>query len=777
MKLEAAITDNKITMCVYEDGSTLPHYDQTSVSLQEVFLLCNEIIKLLNKANNGGGRSAGISAELKKAGQCLYDQLLTESAKKKFRASKAVNLEVYIDEGLVAVPWELLFDGAQFLCLRFNMGRKVKTRQPSRSSGDRVSGFPIKMLILADPTNDLAMARQEAGVIEKQLDGMRKTIAVAKKVTNIDPVYVKKNLRDYDIVHYAGHADHDPVNPSQSGWTLTGGRLTAEDIARMGDTAPLPSLIFSNACRSAETGQWVGDDFETQVFGLANAFLCAGVRHYIGTSWKIPDDISLAFAKEFYAQLAQSKSVGEAIRLARLQIIKDQGEDSIVWASYVLYGDPANLLLCGFKRSAFLVPVKVLIKQMFFVFIVLVGMAAGILGLIKVFGGSDADKQALVDYYSKDGGLVNKGKSLDFVKAEQSLRKALRICNSMKACDKGNIEDGLSDLQSIKALDMSAKTQDFDMRIKIITDVARRKMKRSFDLGQGEDGSLAERMQKEAIGNFKNIVTLLDGRNDLKDEQRNILEEALFSLVMLYVPSDYERAQLYYEKFSLCALSIKAADREGYYSRLENRFYYFLEKAGYESSCRGIIEKRHVDIPEKGTHSFETLIEEGWIERLSDTTGRLKAPPDEKFWSRLQALGHGHSAWMKAAFQASCRKGGALFFRIVFDHLTFLSMKVDLKEVMKKADKINAAEEAEAQEVQRIKNSNNIVPVEEYARILEESKREALIKYPDLNDETTPIAKLYLQVLDEHPEYLQISNGPILAMQEMEKRLERQERK
>ncbi len=411
LKLDASIRDNQITMCVYEEDSTLPHYDQTSVSLQEVFSLCGEIVKLLNKANGAIGRSSGISAELKKAGRCLYDQLLTESAKTKFRVTKAANLEVFIDEGLVSIPWELLFDGTQFLCLRFNIGRKVKTRQPSRSSGERTAGFPIKMLILADPTNDLPMARQEAGVIVKQLDAMRKIIAVDKEVMNIDSVFVKKNLREYDIVHYAGHADHDPANPSQSGWKLSGGQLTAEDIAKMGETAPLPSLVFSNACRSAQTEEWVGGDFETEVFGLANAFLCAGVRHYIGTSWKIPDDVSLAFAKEFYAQLSQSKSVGEAIRQARLQIIKEQGEDSIVWASYVLYGDPACVLFAEPAKRVFVIKWPMVQKLM--LFLVVLGIAGGVWGIAKILEGG-SDKQALGDYYYQESLKAEKeGKTIE----------------------------------------------------------------------------------------------------------------------------------------------------------------------------------------------------------------------------------------------------------------------------------------------------------------------------------------------------------------------------
>ncbi|MFC1594106.1 tetratricopeptide repeat protein [Candidatus Omnitrophota bacterium] len=330
-------------------------HEETVIPLQEVNSLCEEIISLLNKANEKGKLASGISSELKKVGQVLYDQLLTNNIKEKLKNAKAENLLLLINEGLVHIPWELLFDGNQFLCIRFNMGRNVKTHQTLRESGPRAVGLPAKMLILADPLGDLKAAHQEAGIIEKELDRKRNIINVAKKVTNIDIQYLKRNLRDYDIVHFAGHADYDYKEPSNSGWKLIDGQLTASDIVNMGTTSPLPSIVFSNACQSAQTKEWlVEKDFEENIFGLANAFLLAGVRHYIGTFWKIPDNISLNFAKEFYYQVTLGESIGAALKKARFKIITDFGEDTIVWASYVLYGDPSVALLLRAEQKVVL---------------------------------------------------------------------------------------------------------------------------------------------------------------------------------------------------------------------------------------------------------------------------------------------------------------------------------------------------------------------------------------------------------------------------------------
>lgn len=339
--LEIVSAKNKLSMSLYERSSTVHQHEDIFVSFQEIDNLCQEVTNLLNKSNEKGKLASGVYSELKKVGQLLYDQLLTNNIKHKFKSTKIENLLILIDEGLVHIPWELLYDGVQFLCLRFNIGRNVKTRQVLRDAGQKTIGAPIKMLILADPTNDLKSARQEASLIEKELDKKRKTINVAKKVTNLYIQYLRMNIRDYDIVHFAGHADYDINDPSNSGWRLTDGRFTAKDIESMGSSAPLPSIVFSNACQSAQaTTRKVDSDSEIKIFGLANAFLIAGVRHYIGTFWKIPDDISASFAKEFYSRIITGMSIGESIKNARLRIIKDFGEDTIIWGSYVLYGDP-----------------------------------------------------------------------------------------------------------------------------------------------------------------------------------------------------------------------------------------------------------------------------------------------------------------------------------------------------------------------------------------------------------------------------------------------------
>lgn len=346
--LEILKQDNTLAMSIFERSeitSTLRHYSKLSVSFLEVNKLCQEVISVLNKVDQKGAQEADLLNSLKKTGQLFWDHLLTRQIKNKLKTTQVSTLVLCLDEELIHIPWELLHSGQDFLCLKFNLGRVVRTGTQSSPPQYRSSQGKIKMLILANPTNDLKSAYQEGIFIKREFDKRRKEISIDFKSTDIDTLYVKKNLRDYDIVHFAGHCEYDLSEPKNSGWVLSDGRFTSQDIYALGETLSLPTLVFSNACYSAKVrGESLDADCQEKTYGLASAFLFSGVRHYIGSIRKIEDAISLSFAKELYAQLILGRSVGESLRLSRIKLIKEYGITPIPWTSYLLYGDPNYIL-------------------------------------------------------------------------------------------------------------------------------------------------------------------------------------------------------------------------------------------------------------------------------------------------------------------------------------------------------------------------------------------------------------------------------------------------
>jgi CHAT domain-containing protein len=343
--IEASRENGYIKVSVHERSEggerTLRPYEHVDVPWEQIEARRREVINLLNRANRRAKVTREILESLKKSGQVLFDLLVPSKAREKLSSTNARNLILYVDDKLVHIPWELLFDGRQFLCRRFAMGRIVRTRQAPTALSSRAPKAPFKVLVVADPRGDLDASYREGVEIKNFLDEKRDIFHVDFKSHPVDVSFVKKNLRDYDIVHYAGHADYHSENPSESGWLLKDARLKASEISAMGGLQPMPSLVFSNACQSGHSGEWrIKEEDEQQIFGLANAYLLSGVQHYIGTFWEILDEPSSQFAKLFYGSLSQGESVGEAVRKAREKLIEAHGEETIVWAGYMLYGDP-----------------------------------------------------------------------------------------------------------------------------------------------------------------------------------------------------------------------------------------------------------------------------------------------------------------------------------------------------------------------------------------------------------------------------------------------------
>jgi len=336
-----------LKMSVFEAkdaASTLKQYSQHKVDFREIEKLAQEITLTLNKS---GSPEPALVRNLQKTGQALWDQLLSRPVKERLKPAQGANLALTIDEELVNIPWELLYDGINFLCLKFNLGRLVRTKSSGASAQYRAHAHTFKMLVLANPTNDLKYAYQEGLNIKNQFDRRHAAIHVDFKSTSIDRIYVKKNISDYEIIHFAGHCEYDQLDPKNNGWVLSDGKFTIHDILSMGQGAALPALIFSNACHSAQSNPagLLDADYQRNNYSLAQAFLFSGVRHYIGSIRKIEDSASLAFAKDFYHHLILGRSVGESLRLSRIKLVKDYGIIALHWANYLLYGDPAFILL------------------------------------------------------------------------------------------------------------------------------------------------------------------------------------------------------------------------------------------------------------------------------------------------------------------------------------------------------------------------------------------------------------------------------------------------
>jgi CHAT domain-containing protein/Flp pilus assembly protein TadD len=332
---------------------TVRHVEEMAVSRERIDRRCRRMVETLNRANRSGSLSPDLVQKLKEKGQHFRDELFSVGIKNRLNDTAAAPLILTLDDRLVHIPWELLHDGKSFLCQRFAMGRVVRTRQTVTASHSRVMSPPLQLLILADPGGDLNAAYQEGVNLRNEMDAFPSSLQVAFRSREVNPELLKAKLRNYDLVHFAGHATYDDHQPEKSGWRLSQGSLSAADIAKMAGTGSMPALVFANGCQSARTEAWdIPSNMHHRIFGLANAFLLAGVKHYIGTFWEIPDETSQRFASAFYRSFLSGQPIGKAVQSARLSLMETLGEENIIWASYLLYGDPTAVYVEKAKPDA-----------------------------------------------------------------------------------------------------------------------------------------------------------------------------------------------------------------------------------------------------------------------------------------------------------------------------------------------------------------------------------------------------------------------------------------
>lgn len=184
-------------------------------------------------------------------------------------------------------------------------------------------------------------AEEEAKTISDEFE--TKTLLIQQEATE---TYVKENIGDFDVVHFATHGEFDAdALESKVLFTATqtdDGYLTAKEIF---DLNLRSSLVVLSACQSGQVGGYLrdrnsaGDD----LVGLTRSFLFAGAPRIIATLWFVDDKSTSAVMKQFYVNLLKEKMpVYKALRNAQLDVLNS--EDNIdwkhpfYWAPYFLTG-------------------------------------------------------------------------------------------------------------------------------------------------------------------------------------------------------------------------------------------------------------------------------------------------------------------------------------------------------------------------------------------------------------------------------------------------------
>jgi len=313
--------------------------------------------------------------ELKSLGQMMYIHVLTRAIRNQL-ACDGLFLEFGVDESLLKFPWELIYDGRQFLCLRHFVGRFVNSSPQRVVNEDHEGPDPMKELLSVllisvpepqprerrgahrnftspgDEPSSLIEASKETEAIERILhqcgvteDNETLKILRGPKATE-DAVREELTRHDkrYHIIHYCGHAAFDRSASNESRIMLYDD-ITSDHLEGF-LSQNRPVFCFINACESAKLPE---ASKRFNIYGLAQAFLMSGA-YLVGNRYRVDDRAAAAFAGEFYRSLLlKRKSLGESMLHARLKC-QEARPNRLDWTQFVLYGDPR------FDFSAFFGP-------------------------------------------------------------------------------------------------------------------------------------------------------------------------------------------------------------------------------------------------------------------------------------------------------------------------------------------------------------------------------------------------------------------------------------
>ncbi|PBC85956.1 MULTISPECIES: CHAT domain-containing protein [unclassified Streptomyces] len=268
-----------------------------------------------------------------------------------------------VDQSTAIVPWEFLADiqpdvgsGQIPLAVRTPISRILRTEYSAAEIVDvaeELRGGPPQALVIGDPGDpakgmSLAKAQAEARTVKNVL--RRNNVSVQaligapnyelrepdeRPASRIDVLRALLSGR-YHIVHYCGHGTFNEAGPS--GWVFSDGLLTARELAQL---ARPPRIVVANACYSAKVKPSAAG-----ALNVADEFLRAGVLHYIGAAWQVPDEEAQIFADVLYQELfGGTQTVGDAVQIARRKTYEAAPPDHHrwnAWAAYQHYGDPTD---------------------------------------------------------------------------------------------------------------------------------------------------------------------------------------------------------------------------------------------------------------------------------------------------------------------------------------------------------------------------------------------------------------------------------------------------
>jgi CHAT domain-containing protein len=189
----------------------------------------------------------------------------------------------------------------------------------------------------AEPLRDLSGSRDEVTAAGKVFGGSS-VLLLGRNATKV--AFMDEPLGRFKIIHIAAHGVDSPIFPDRAALVLgedpehhDDGLLQVRDIERLHLNAELVTL---SACDTG-AGRLEGEE---GIENIERAFLFAGARSVLASLWTASDVYTTELMGQFYRNLATGEDEGDALRKAKLALLKEYRSQAtpFYWAGFTLVG-------------------------------------------------------------------------------------------------------------------------------------------------------------------------------------------------------------------------------------------------------------------------------------------------------------------------------------------------------------------------------------------------------------------------------------------------------
>ncbi|MBA2963115.1 MULTISPECIES: AAA family ATPase [Ramlibacter] len=280
--------------------------------------------------------TADASSDLRAFGRQLLDRLIPPGIATFLREAAPGALTLQLDRSLAWVPWELAWDGQDFLGEKFRLARRIVAgMEAARAAPPAPTRGTLKVLLVAGGGAAAATAsRLNAGL--RSMAGVAVSVVSSNDLPRDD---LLRLIGANDIVHFAGPVDGRPAPDDSVLWWWEGEPLDIGSIGRL--ASPPPLLLSQNTVPGTDSAQPPN-----------RAVALDACRHGLNLLSCEPAGAGQAadFLLPLYAALARGAPLAEALRSSRGAFRRTAGPTALAALRAELYGDGA-VVLCDRRAS------------------------------------------------------------------------------------------------------------------------------------------------------------------------------------------------------------------------------------------------------------------------------------------------------------------------------------------------------------------------------------------------------------------------------------------